>query len=123
MKKQAIGLLLAGTVSSALAAAPAGAQPQPNLLEMMWPFALILVLFYFFLIRPQSKRAKAQRAMLERLSVGDEVMTAGGLVGKVARLRDTFVTIRAGRDVELTVQKSSVSTVLPKGTLDNVLEA
>jgi preprotein translocase subunit YajC len=77
----------------------------------------IFVLFYFMLIRPQNKRAKSHRAILEQLKVGDEVVTAGGLLGKVLCLGEQYIQITIAEGVDIRLQRSAVSTVLPKGTM------
>ena len=83
------------------------------------PMLIIFVLvFYFLLVRPQQKRAKEQRAMMENLNVGDEVVTAGGIIGKITKLRDRYLTIRIAVDTEIMVQRSSISSILPKGTME-----
>lgn len=103
------------------AAAPAAAQPpHGSVWQMLLLPVLLIVVFYFLLIRPQSKRAKEQRTMLDKIGVGDEVMTAGGLLGKVVRLRDNYVIVKIAREVEVTLQKSSIATVLPKGTVETL---
>jgi preprotein translocase subunit YajC len=106
-------------ISDALAATGTAAAPhaQGSIWQMMWLPLLIILVFYFLVFRPQSKRAKEQRNMLNKVSVGDEVMTAGGMVGKVVRLKDNFVVLKIAKEVEVTFQKSSVASVLPKGTV------
>jgi preprotein translocase subunit YajC len=78
---------------------------------------LIFVAFYFLLIRPQQKRAKDHRKMVEALSKGDEVVTSGGLLGKITDIGDSFITVEISRGIEVRVQRSSVSTLMPKGTI------
>ena len=92
-------------------AAPAGGQFAP--LVMM---VLFIVIFYFLLIRPQQKKAKEHQAMLGRLSAGDEVLTAGGIVGRVQAVGDIFVTLEIAEGVRIKVQKFQVSSLVPKGT-------
>jgi preprotein translocase subunit YajC len=82
----------------------------------MFPILLIAIM-YFLLIRPQMKRNKEHRAMLEKLSVGDEVITGGGIAGTVRAIGDSFVTVEIADRVEIRVQKGAVGNVLPKGTL------
>ena len=81
------------------------------------PMIAIFVVFYFLLIRPQQKRAKEQKAMLEALQKGDEVVTAGGIVGKIGKLTEQYATIEVAQGVEMTVQRASISQLLPKGTI------
>lgn len=81
------------------------------------PLVLMFVLLYFLLIRPQAKRAKEHRAMLGGLQKGDEVVTAGGALGRVTRVGDNFVSVEIAPNVEIQVQKPSITTLLPKGTI------
>ncbi len=99
----------------AQAAAPA-AQPQGGLGMMLMPLILIAIM-YFLMIRPQMKRAKEHRAMLDALNLGDEVITGGGLAGVITHIGDNFVTVEIADNVRVRVQKSSVGNVLPKGSL------
>ena len=77
----------------------------------------MLVVFFFVMIRPQMKRQKEQKQMLEALAKGDEVVTVGGVLGRISKLGDSFLHIETGSGVELQVQRSAVVQVLPKGTL------
>ena len=81
------------------------------------PLILIFVVFYFLLIRPQTKRAKEHREMVAALEVGAEVATSGGILGKVTALSDQFLTIEIAEGVNVKVQRHTVAQVLPKGTL------
>ena len=94
----------------------AGASPGSDLMTFL-PMIAIFVVFYFLLIRPQQKRAKETKAMLEALAKGDEVVTAGGVVGRVAKLTDQYAALEIAPNVEIAVQKQAVATLLPKGTL------
>jgi preprotein translocase subunit YajC len=78
---------------------------------------LFIVIFYFLLIRPQQKKAKEHQAMLGKLAAGDEVVTAGGILGRVTEVSDQFVTIEVSDGVRLKVQKYQVTSLMPKGTL------
>jgi len=91
-----------------------------NDLMSFLPLIVIFVLFYFMIIRPQMKTAKEQRAMIAALQKGDEVITSGGLVGKVTKVTDTFVTVEVAENTEITVQKQSVQSALPKGTIKSL---
>ena len=102
-------------ISSAHAQAAGAAQPNP--LMQMLPLVLIFVVFYFLLIRPQTKRAKEHRAMVAALAVGDEVVTGGGLLGKVTEVSDQFLTVEIAEGVAVKIQRHTVQSVLPKGTL------
>jgi len=75
-----------------------------------------IIIFYLLLWRPQTKRAKEQRNLLASLAVGDAVMTNGGLLGKINKLQDNFISLEVASRVEVTVQKTSVTAILPKGT-------
>jgi len=81
------------------------------------PIIVIFVVFYFLLIRPQQKRAKETKAMLSALQKGDEIVTAGGVVGKIAKLNDAYASVEIAPNVEVTVQRNAISLVLPKGTI------
>jgi len=78
---------------------------------------VIFVLFWFMLIRPQMKQAKEQRKMIEALQKGDEVTTSGGIVGRVTKVGDAFVALEIATDVTINVQKHTIQTLLPKGTI------
>ena len=103
-------------ISSAYAqtAAP-GAAPNP--LMSFLPLIILFGIFYFMLIRPQMKRAKEQRAMISALAKGDEVVTNGGLLGRIEDIADQFVTLEIAPNVVVKLRKDAVSAVLPKGTL------
>jgi len=81
------------------------------------PMVAIFVVFYFLLIRPQQKRAKEAKAMLMALQKGDEVITAGGVVGKISKLGDQYATLEIATGVEMTIQRSAIGQLLPKGTI------
>ncbi len=100
-------------ISNAHAQAAGGTESLMGLL----PLVLIFVVFYFLLIRPQTKRQKEHREMVSALDKGDEVATAGGLLGKITEVKDSFVKIEIASNVVVTVQKHTVSTVMPKGTI------
>ncbi len=102
-------------ISSAFAqAAPAAA---PNPLTSFLPLIIIFGIFYFMLIRPQMKRAKEARAMVAALAKGDEVLTTGGILGRIEDIADSFVTLEIAPDVRIKVQKNAIGAVLPKGTI------
>jgi preprotein translocase subunit YajC len=103
-------------IASAHAQAASGGA-QPNALLQMLPLLLIFVVFYFLLIRPQAKRAKEHKAMVSALGVGDEVVTAGGILGKVIETGEQFMTVEIAQGVQVKVQRHTVTSVLPKGTL------
>ena len=107
-------------ISSAIAqTAPAAADAggMSSSLMSMLPLVLMFVVLYFVMIRPQMKRQKEHRAMVEALARGDEVATAGGVLGKVSRLGDVYLGVEIANGVEIQVQRSAVVQVLPKGTV------
>ena len=89
-------------------------------LSTFLPLILMFVVMYFLMIRPQQKRAKEQKAMMDALAKGDEVITAGGILGKVSKVNDTYVTVEVSPNTEIVVQKHSVTTLLPKGTIKSL---
>ncbi len=97
----------------------AGAAGGQSMLQAMLLPALLLVVFYFLLIRPQSKRAKEQREMLSKIATGDEIATTGGILGKVTEVGEQFLTVEIASGVSVKLQKFQVSLVLPKGTVRN----
>lgn len=84
------------------------------------PIILMFVLLYFMLIRPQMKRAKEHKTMVDALQKGDEVVTGGGVLGKIMRVGEAYVTLEIAPEVEVNVQKASVQTLLPKGTIKSI---
>jgi preprotein translocase subunit YajC len=93
-----------------------GASPDGGLVGFL-PIILMFVLLYFLLIRPQMKRAKEHKAMIEMLEKGNEVVTAGGLVGRITKISDGYVSLEVADNTEIVVQKQAVQTLLPKGTM------
>jgi preprotein translocase subunit YajC len=102
-------------ISSAFAQTTGG-DMQSSLMSML-PLVLMFVVLYFVMIRPQMKRQKEHRTMIEALAKGDEVATAGGLLGKVTRLGDVYLGVEIANGVEVQVQRSAVVQVLPKGSI------
>ncbi len=92
------------------------AAPQGGLLSFL-PLIIIFVVFYFLLIRPQTKRAKEHRQLVANLATGDEVVTNGGLLGRITDVGDSFVTVELSDNVKVKLQKHAVASVMPKGTL------
>ncbi len=107
-------------ISSAFAqtapAAAAGGDMQSTLMSML-PLLLMFAVLYFVMIRPQMKKQKEHRSMIEALAKGDEVVTAGGLLGKVSKIGDAYIGVELSAGVEVQLQRSAVVQVLPKGTL------
>jgi len=103
-------------ISPAYAQAPAaGGGGDPMSLTIM--MVLMFVVLWFVMVRPQMKRAKEHKALVEALQKGDEVVAAGGMVGKVTKIADAYVTLEIAEDTEVVVQRAAVQTVLPKGTI------
>ncbi|NOT85710.1 MAG: preprotein translocase subunit YajC [Methylococcaceae bacterium] len=100
-------------ISDAAAAAPAA--QQPGIEGMLFPLAILLA-FYFLFLRPQSKRAKEQKEMLAALSKGTEVVTTGGVLGKVAEVDENFVCLEISDGIFVQVQRHAIATLMPKGT-------
>jgi preprotein translocase subunit YajC len=104
------------TAFAQTAPAPAAGASASSTLFSLLPLVLMFVVLYFIMIRPQMKRQKEHKAMIEALAKGDEVVTAGGLLGKVSKLGDSYLHIEAG-NTEVMVQRTAVVQVLPKGTI------
>jgi len=105
------------TAQAQTAPAPGQTAGGFSLLIMMLIF---LAFLYLTVWRPQNKRAKELRNMLDSLAIGDEVMTTGGIIGKITKITDSYTVVVVGNNVELTFQKSAISNVLPKGTLKSI---
>jgi len=104
-------------ISSAMAQDAAG--QAPSMLGSLLPLILIVVIFWFLLIRPQMKRNKQHRELIAALSAGDEVVTAGGMLGKITEVGESFVSVELTDGVVIKLQKHSVAQVVPKGTIDS----
>jgi preprotein translocase subunit YajC len=102
-------------ISSAYAQA-AGGSTQDTLVSML-PLVLMFVVLYFVMIRPQMKRQKEHKAMIEALAKGDEIVTAGGFLGKVSKIGETYIGVELASGMEVQMQRSAVVQVLPKGTI------
>lgn len=109
-----VEILLDWLVSPAFAQAAA---PGSSALTGLLPIVIIFVLFYFVLIRPQNKRQKEHREMVDALVAGDEVVSGGGILGKVTEVGDQFVTVEIANNVAVKLQKHTIAQVLPKGTI------
>jgi len=105
-------------ISSAYAQAAAGGG-DAGMMNILF-IVLMFVIIYFLMIRPQMKRAKEQRTMIEALQKGDEVITAGGVLGRISKMGEAYVTVEIAPNTEVSVQKAAVQTVLPKGTLKSI---
>jgi preprotein translocase subunit YajC len=100
--------------------AQGAAAPQGGGIQSLIFMGVLFLVFYFLLIRPQAKRAKEHKKMVEALAKGDEVVTNGGVLGKVTKVGDDFVVIEVAQGVELNVQRQSVAALMPKGTAKNI---
>jgi len=98
----------------------AGAATQGDTLLTFLPMVAIFVVFYFLLIRPQQKKQKESRAMLESLEKGNEVVTAGGVLGRIIKIDEQYVTVEVAPSVQMVVQRAAISQLLPKGTLKSM---
>jgi len=87
--------------------------------SFLFMMVIFFAIFYFMIIRPQTRQAKEQKKMMEALAKGDEVVTTGGLLGRISKLGDHFITIEIATDIEIKVQKNAISAVMPKGTMKN----
>ena len=104
-------------ISSAYAQTASAAGGTQGTLMSMLPLVLMFVVLYFVMIRPQMKKQKEHKAMIEALAKGDEVVTAGGMLGKVSKLGEAYIGVELAAGVEVQLQRSAVVQVLPKGTL------
>ena len=111
-------------ISDALAQTAPSAQGGEGAWTSIIFMVLIFAVFYFLLIRPQVKRQKEHKAMVDALNKGDEVMTAGGIIGKITEMSDQYITLQVaavdGKPVEISMQRSAVQTLLPKGTMKSL---
>ena len=109
-------MFISNAYAQAAPAAAAGGDMSSSLMSML-PLVLMFVVLYFIMIRPQMKRQKEHRAMLDKLSVGDEVITNGGIAGTVRSIGESFIHVEIADRVEIRVQKGAIANVLPRGTL------
>ena len=96
------------------------AAAQGGIVELLLPLLLMFAIFYFLLIRPQQKKAKEHKTMVEALGKGDEIVTSGGLLAKISDVDDNFLTCKVSANVEVKIQRYAVTSVLPKGTIKNL---
>ena len=106
-------------IDEAMAAAPEAAASGTGGLASFLPLIILFAVFYFLLIRPQSKRAKEHKNMVASLAKGDEVVTSGGILGVISEIDDNYATLKIADNVEIKVQRPSISTLVPKGTIKN----
>ena len=107
-------------ISNAYAQAAAPAGGSAGGLMSFLPIILMFVVLYFLMIRPQMKRQKEQKAMIDAIAKGDEVVTAGGSVGKVTKVADAYITLEVAEGTEIVMQKASITLLLPKGTVKSL---
>ncbi|MBL8383671.1 MAG: preprotein translocase subunit YajC [Burkholderiales bacterium] len=103
-------------ISSAYAQSAGGTGGGDGLMGLL-PIVLMFVLLYFMMIRPQMKRQKEHKLMVEALKSGDEVIAAGGILGRITKVSDSYVTVEVGESSQIVVQRGAVQTLLPKGTI------
>ena len=94
----------------------AAADPTGGLMQLL-PMILMFVVLWFLMIRPQMKRAKEHKAMVEAMQKGDEVLTNGGIAGRITKVGETYIAVEIADNVEISLQKNAVTAILPKGTL------
>ena len=109
-------MFISSAFAQTAAAAPAGGDMQSTLMNML-PLVLMFVVLYFVMIRPQMKKQKEHKALIDSLAKGDEVVTAGGVLGKVSKVSDGYVGLEVASGVEIQVQRTAVVQVLPKGSI------
>ena len=105
-----------GLIPDAMAQSAGGGTPGGGIAPILM-MVVFIAIFYFLLIRPQQKKAKEHQAMVTRLSAGDEVVTSGGILGKIIEVGDSFITMEIAPNVQIKVQKFQVTSLMPKGTL------
>jgi len=106
-------------ISNAYAQTAAAAGPMDSVMQFL-PIILMFVVLYFLMIRPQQKKAKEHKSLLEALAKGDEVVTHSGMAGRITKVGDDFVTVEIAANVEVPMQKPAIANVLPKGTLKSL---
>ncbi len=106
-------------ISNAYAQTAAAAGPMDSVMQFL-PIILMFAVLYFLMVRPQMKKAKEHKALLESLAKGDEVVTQGGLAGRITKVGDDFISIAIADNVDIQMQKGAITLVLPKGTLKNL---
>ncbi|MBC7514706.1 MAG: preprotein translocase subunit YajC [Herminiimonas sp.] len=107
-------------ITNAYAQSPLDGLGLSSNLTSFLPIILMFVVLYFLMIRPQMKRQKEQKSMMDALAKGDEVVTSGGILGKVTKVTDAYLTIEVADGTEVLLQKGAVSTLLPKGTIKSL---
>ena len=106
-------------ISNAYAQTAASGGPMESVMQFL-PIILMFVVLYFLMIRPQQKKAKEHKSLIDALGKGDEVVTQSGMAGRITKVGDDFVTVEIATNVEVQMQKPAIAVVLPKGTLKNL---
>ena len=106
-------------ISNAYAQTAAAAGPMDSVMQFL-PIILMFAVLYFLMVRPQMKKAKEHKALIDGLGKGDEVVTQGGMAGRITKVGDDFIAVEIAEKVEIQIQKSAIALVLPKGTLKNL---
>jgi preprotein translocase subunit YajC len=107
-------------ISDAFAGTAAAPSTTQGLMSMLPMIAILVLFMYFMIIRPQSKRSKDHKSLMENLQRGDEVMTAGGILGKIEKITDDFIVLNIAETTDITIQKNSVTNIMPRGTIKSV---
>jgi preprotein translocase subunit YajC len=107
-------------ISDAFAATPANTSSNGGLASFLPMILIFFIGAYFLMIRPQNKRVKAHRKLISELTKGDEVVTMGGIVGRITKMNEEFITISIAENVDIMLQKTAISNVLPKGSIKSI---
>ena len=116
--EQFVNFFVSNAYADSLGVAPAG--PQGGGFSFVLMFVVFFLFIYFAIWRPQNRRAKEQHNLLGSLAKGDEVMTAGGLLGRITKVTDQYIALSIANNVEILLQKSAVANILPKGTIKSI---
>ena len=81
---------------------------------------ILFIAVFYFLVRPQTKRSKEHKKLMSNLAIGDEIMTAGGIMGRLVKVKDTYIVISVAKNVEIVFQKNAITSILPKGTIESL---
>ncbi len=106
-------------ISNAYAQTAAAAGPMDSVMQFL-PIILMFAVLYFLMVRPQMKKAKEHKALIDGLGKGDEIVTQGGMAGRITKVGDDFISVEIAEKVEIQIQKPAIAMVLPKGTLKNL---
>jgi len=115
-----LALLGIGNAYAADVATKATATPQQSILSMLPLFLILICFMYFMIIRPQQKRAKDQKSLIDSIKVGDEVLTSGGIIGKIEKISSDFILLNLGKDININIQKNAIISCVPKGTIKSL---